>query len=123
MQHPPPDLAAARVAELVRASWGLAIEDARYWPVGFGSHHWRLVDASGVAWFATADDVSGPGGPAALEGALSVAAAAQEAGVRGAHASAPRLTGGLLLPVGRGRALSVQSWLDGTTGRFGDRWD
>ena len=123
MQHPPPDLDDRTVAGCVREAWGLPVHEATYWPVGFGSHHWRLVDASGGSWFATADDVSGPGGPAALEGAFSVAATAQEVGVRGVHAPSPQLAGGLVLPVGERYALSVQPWLDGASGRFGDRWD
>ena len=41
-----------------RARWGLEVASLRYLPVGFGSHHWEVVDAAGTGWFVTVDDVA-----------------------------------------------------------------
>lgn len=121
MQHPPPDLPAASVAALVRSAWGVDVADITHLPVGFGSHHWRVTGADGVQWFATAEEPGDVDGLRALEGALSVAVAASAAGLRGAQAPVPSTSGALVVPLGGRYAVSVQPWLDGPAGRFGDR--
>ena len=123
MQHPPLDLPAPCVAALVGAAWGLAVAEITHLPVGFGSHHWRVTGADGVPWFVTADEPGDREGLAALEGALSVAVAARATGLRGAHAPVPSTAGALVAPLGKRYAVSVQPWLDGPAGRFGDRLD
>lgn len=57
MFTPPPDLADAEVAAALIWGWDLDVEDVAHAPVGFGSHHWRVRDAAGGRWFATADDL------------------------------------------------------------------
>ena len=123
MQHPPADLPDATVAGLVAAAWGLEVVDVAHLPVGYGSHHWRLTGADGVPWFVTADEPGGAEGLTTLEGALTVAAVARSAGIRGAHASVASTAGPVAVPLGERYAVSVQPWLDGAAGRFGDRLD
>ena len=123
MQHPPADLPDATVAGLVVAAWGLEVVDVAHLPVGYGSHHWRLTGADGVPWFVTADEPGGAEGLATLEGALTVAAVARSAGIRGAHASVASTAGPVAVPLGERYAVSVQPWLDGAAGRFDDHVD
>jgi hypothetical protein len=37
--------------------WGVSVSEMSYLPVGFGSHHWEVVDSTGARWFVTADDL------------------------------------------------------------------
>ncbi len=37
--------------------WGLTVASIGYRAVGFGSHHWEVVDNDAVRWFVTADDL------------------------------------------------------------------
>jgi hypothetical protein len=57
MNTPPPELAQERLASALTAGWGLAVGSLAYRPVGFGSHHWELVDGGGTRWFVTVDDL------------------------------------------------------------------
>ena len=123
MQHPPADLPDATVAELVAGAWALDVAAVAHLTVGYGSHHWRLTGADGEPWFVTADEPGSAEGLATLEGALTVAAVARAAGIRGAHASVASTTGALAVPLGERWAVSVQPWLDGSAGGFGDRLD
>ena len=51
----PTDLSDPQVVEALGA-WGLRVEEIEYVPVGFGSHHWRVV-ANGGRWFVNVDDL------------------------------------------------------------------
>lgn len=122
MQHPPDDVDDDAVLAAVVAGWDVPAVAASYLPVGFGSHHWTVTSASGTRWFATADTLGSADGLADLEAALSVPDAAQRAGAPGAHAPLRSVTGSAVVALGDGYALSVQPWLEGLSGRFGDRW-
>jgi hypothetical protein len=122
VQHPPDDLDEVGVLEAVVDGWNLPAGTASYLPVGFGSHHWTLTSGSGTRWFATADVVTSVDVPADLEAAFSVPAAAELAGLRGVLAPLRAVTGSMVVVLGGAYALSVQPWLEGTSGRFGDRW-
>ncbi len=121
MRTPPTDLAEHDVLAVVRAGWAPAAATAAYLPVGFGSHHWAVTGPDGDRWFVSADDVREPRALETLAGAFAVAAAARSSGVDGAHGPVPAADGDLVVVVGRW-AVSVQSWIDGAVGRFGDRW-
>jgi hypothetical protein len=53
----PPDLAEEVIADVLRGRWGLAPVELGYLAVGFGSHHWRAIDAEGHALFLSIDDL------------------------------------------------------------------
>lgn len=57
MLTPPDGLSHATLLGSLVHGWGVTAACADYRPVGFGSHHWEIVDTSGVRWFATADDL------------------------------------------------------------------
>jgi spectinomycin phosphotransferase len=67
----PADLDRAELEAVLERHWGLREPQLEYLPVGFGSHHWRAVDSSGVQRFVTVDDLqagfqSGPDTDAAF---------------------------------------------------------
>jgi spectinomycin phosphotransferase len=40
------------------SGWGIAAASITYRPVGFGSHHWEVIDAAGSRWFVNADELA-----------------------------------------------------------------
>jgi spectinomycin phosphotransferase/16S rRNA (guanine(1405)-N(7))-methyltransferase len=54
---PPDDLPDAALARVLADGWGLGATSIDYRAVGFGSHHWHVVDADGVRRFVTVDDL------------------------------------------------------------------
>jgi spectinomycin phosphotransferase/16S rRNA (guanine(1405)-N(7))-methyltransferase len=55
--HPPEDLDEAALGATLTREWGVAVASMDYQPLGFGSHHWSVVDGAGTSWFATVDDL------------------------------------------------------------------
>ena len=55
MLAPPADLAERDLRAALARGWGIEAVSLTYRPVGFGSHHWDLLDASGRRWFVTVD--------------------------------------------------------------------
>ena len=58
MLTPPDGLSDDAVASAISAGWNLTIASINYRAVGFGSHHWAVVDSRGERWFATVDDLA-----------------------------------------------------------------
>jgi spectinomycin phosphotransferase len=54
---PPADLSEPTLRTALEHGWSLTTHTLAYQPVGFGSHHWELVDTSGFRWFVTVDDL------------------------------------------------------------------
>lgn len=57
MLTPPSDLSEADLRAALEAGWVIQATSLTYRPVGFGSHHWEVDDASGTRWFVTVDDL------------------------------------------------------------------
>lgn len=57
MLAPPEDLSERTLTAALGASWRLEVASISYLAVGFGSHHWLVVDAAGTRWFVTIDDL------------------------------------------------------------------
>jgi hypothetical protein len=57
MLVPPDDLPEAALVSALRRSWGVTISSMEYRAVGWGSHHWEVVDTAGSRWFVTVDDL------------------------------------------------------------------
>jgi aminoglycoside phosphotransferase (APT) family kinase protein len=55
--HPPEDLDENALSAALTREWGVAVTSLIYRPLGFGSHHWEVVDAAGTSWFVTVDDL------------------------------------------------------------------
>ena len=54
---PPDGLSDDALVRVLGDGWGLAVASIDYRAVGFGSHHWEVVDVDGVRRFATVDDL------------------------------------------------------------------
>jgi hypothetical protein len=57
MLSPPDDLSEETLASVMEHGWGVRVASTAYRPVGFGSHHWKIIDAGGLRWFVTVDDL------------------------------------------------------------------
>src|SRR5260221_10953113 len=57
MLTPPEDLPEAALVSALGRRWGLKVASMEYRAVGWGSHHWEVVDAAGKRWFVTADEL------------------------------------------------------------------
>ena len=91
--------------------WGIPIKSMTYRPVGFGSHHWELVDTAGSRWFVTVDE---PADLGKLRASLSVATDLHATGHTFAVAPVPTLTG---TPLAKNDefAITVYPFVDGTS--------
>jgi hypothetical protein len=54
---PPDGLSDDPLVRVLSDGWGLGVAELEYRAVGFGSHHWEVVDADGVRRFLTVDDL------------------------------------------------------------------
>jgi spectinomycin phosphotransferase len=52
----PEDFSDDAVVVALMQGWAIRADAVEYFPMGFGSHHWR-VEAGGSRWFVTADDL------------------------------------------------------------------
>jgi len=55
---PPDGLGSDLLSSALSSGWRVRPASITYRAVGFGSHHWEVVDSAGVRWFATADELS-----------------------------------------------------------------
>ena len=58
MLAPPKGLTEEALAVTLARGWGIEVAGLEYRAVGFGSHHWEVVEAGGARWFVTADDLA-----------------------------------------------------------------
>jgi hypothetical protein len=118
---PPADLDDSAVSAAVAAGWRLDPASISYQPVGFGSHHWSLVESSGRQWFVTVDDVDSPAELADLDAALTSAAVLhRDARLTFVGAPVPRPDGSLIQVLGR-YAVTVYAHLTQVDDRTGHR--
>jgi spectinomycin phosphotransferase len=116
---PPPDFSTGLLTAALHEMWGVEVAQIDYSPVGFGSHHWSVVDASGQRWFATLDDyatdgasVASVGRGAVLSSAYRSARALADAGLEFVVAPRPARDGSVPFELARHRWLSVTPLLD-----------
>lgn len=57
MLAPPADLTDEIVTDALARGWALTTASMAYRPVGWGSHHWDIIDDAGTTWFVTVDDL------------------------------------------------------------------
>ena len=112
MLTPPADLAEGDVVRALEAEWELDVESITYAPVGFGSHHWEVVDRAGTRWFATVDE-----GDAAA--AFATAVDLRAAGCGFVVAPVPTAAGAPLVSIGR-FTLVLHPWVDGERYDWGE---
>jgi hypothetical protein len=127
MLAPPADLTDAVVADALGQGWALSAARIAYLPVGWGSHHWAVVDDGGTPWFATIDDLGGRRDhretdvePAyhRLRASVATAVALRDAGRDFVVAPVPTLGGEPLIRV-RDYGVSVYPFIDGESFEWG----
>jgi spectinomycin phosphotransferase len=127
MRTRPPDLDDAAVIGALAEGWHIRAEAATYVPEGGGSHHWRVTDAAGAAYFVTVDDLDerdwlGSTRDEVFEGAsraLRTAAALRDsAGLRFVVAPLATSDGGVIKRLGPRHAVSVYDFVPGTSFAF-----
>ena len=123
----PTDLERAALLTALERHWRLHPVTLDYLPVGFGSHHWRAVDASGAEHFVTVDDLAAgfqtPGMDdafAALERAYTTAAFLRdEAKLDFVVAARPDDEGAVIRRVTERYAVTVSPLVAGETSEWG----
>ncbi len=123
MQSRPPDLPDAVVAAAVSDGWGLPSVTAEYQPIGYGSHHWSVVDAAGGRWFASVDVLAEEGPEESadrLSAALAVAATVRDAGLAFVVAPIRTRDGSIVRRLPGGYALALYPYVAGRSGNFSD---
>ncbi len=131
MLAPPTDLTEASLAATLARGWGIEVAGLEYRAVGFGSHHWEVVEAGGARWFVTVDELCSPPDvpsrrrtrrsrpgwrpPSAPRGRCGTWSTAFDFIV----APVPSLDGAVLLPAGEGFAAAVYPLLEGESFRWG----
>ena len=58
MLAPPKGLTEEALATTLARGWGIEVAGLEYRAVGFGSHHWEVVEAGGARWFVTVDELA-----------------------------------------------------------------
>jgi spectinomycin phosphotransferase len=125
----PRDLTEAAVASALADSWDVAVASMAYLPVGWGSHHWEVVDESGSSWFVTADEIetkrlsaseSMAAGFHRLRSSLATARALRECGRTFVVAPVPASDGEVVVRVGEQFAVAVYPFVHGRTYRWGE---
>jgi spectinomycin phosphotransferase/16S rRNA (guanine(1405)-N(7))-methyltransferase len=135
MLAPPDGLTEEALVAALARGWGIEVAGLEYRAVGFGSHHWEVVEAGGARWFITVDEpaarrVDPRESPAHAQARLAAAVGSARAllNAGGARfefvvAPVPSLDGQLLLEVGAGFCASVYPMVEGESFSWGDYRD
>jgi len=119
------------LARTLRAEWGIEVSQLRYEPVGFGTHHYQALADDGTEWFVNVDELAaktwlGTGDSqviSGLEKALGTAAALRGVGLEFVHAPHRRTNGGFVAAITGGYAISLFSFIEGTSHPYGEFFD
>jgi spectinomycin phosphotransferase len=126
---PPPQLSDDVLIDVLARQWDLAVASLSYRPVGFGSHHWEVVEVNGTRWFVTVDDLepkrTGDGEPVdaafdRLAASLATAIELRKSGRRFVAAPIPTRRGEPVARVDGRFAVALYPFIDGQSFTWGD---
>jgi Phosphotransferase enzyme family len=129
MLVPPDDLPEAALASALQRSWGMTAGSMEYRAVGWGSHHWEVVDTAGSRCFVTVDDLDKrrrlDGEPTAaafrrLRASLAAARDLRDCGRSFVVAPVPARDGEPLAPVGDRFAVALYPFIEGQSFEWGE---
>jgi hypothetical protein len=129
VRSPPDDVPEEVLRDALHRRWDLPAAQLTYRPVGFGSHHWEVLDERSDRWFVSLDDLDDRAERAdeprelvheRLAAAFTAARAAQDAGAGFVVAPRPALDGALVHRIGDRHAVAVYPQLEGSTYDWGD---
>jgi len=108
----PTDLSEAELRTALVAGWRIEASSIAYAPVGFGSHHWIIVESASRRWFITADAVDDSSIRLAdLNAALcTTLTLRRDARLEFVRAPVQKINGGLLQISGRTPSPSTPIW-------------
>ncbi len=125
----PADLSDLDMIESLRSGWALESGAVEYSPVGFGSHHWRVVDAAERRWFVSVDDLEARRRSAGespedaygrLRAALLTARAVRDGGAAFVVAPVKTIDGDVMQRIGTRYTAALYPFVDGHVHDFGD---
>ena len=130
MLAPPKSLTEEALATALARGWGIEVAGLEYRALGFGSHHWEVVEAGGGRWFVTVDDLeqrrdtereTNAQVQTRLAAGLGAARALRNSSTRFDFivAPVPSLDGAVLLSVGHGFCTAVYPLLEGESFSWG----
>jgi hypothetical protein len=126
---PPRGLSDNELVSALADGWDLDVESIAYRPVGFGSHHWSVIDTCGARWFADIDELGSHGQASAeppsqalhrLINSLATATALGDYGLDFVVAPIPARGGGPLITLGDRFAVSLYPFIDGQSFDWGE---
>jgi Phosphotransferase enzyme family len=131
MLAPPKGLTEDVLAATLSRGWGIEVAGLEYRAVGFGSHHWEVVEAGGARWFVTVDelaqrrfaaDETNAQVQARLAAGIGAARALRNISERYDFVVAPipSLDGAVLIPAREGFCVAVYPLLEGESFRWGE---
>lgn len=129
MKTRPADLPEDLLAAALARGWGVAVASMTYRPVGFGSHHWEVLDAAGTRWFVTADELENKryrlGEPLAaafgrLRAALAAASDLRDCGAKFVVAPVPTVDGEPLARAHDRFGVALYPFVDGQSFEWGE---
>jgi spectinomycin phosphotransferase len=118
------------VLHALAEGWGIVATSAEHVAVGFGSHHWVVVDEAGKRFFVTVDELGSKAWLgdtcdvvfAGLRKAFDTAVVLRDkAGLGFVLAPLPAVSGESVRRVGQCHSVAVFPFVDGEAGDFGDR--
>lgn len=127
MKGAPTGIDERELSRVLRDHWGLAPGQLGYLPVGFGAHHWELIDPAGRRWFVTVSGLTRGWGtvPAAefadLRDSMDTVIGLAEAGLEFAVPPVPAAGGQALVPLGGEHAVTVFPYIAGAAGDGADK--
>jgi hypothetical protein len=125
----PGDLDEAALAGAVERGWGIGVASMGYLAVGWGSHHWKVSDGDGAAWFVTVDELENKlvsasesldAGFARLRAALVSAVALRDAGREFVVAPVPAEGGEPAVRFSGRFAVAVYPFTEGRSHQWGE---
>ncbi|HET9172548.1 MAG TPA: aminoglycoside phosphotransferase family protein [Actinospica sp.] len=131
MLAPPKGLTEDALAATLSRGWGIEVAGLEYRAVGFGSHHWEVVEAGGARWFVTVDELARRRHAAdetyaqiqaRLAAGIGAARALRNLGERYDFvvAPVPSLDGAVVIPAREGFCVAVYPLLEGESFRWGE---
>jgi aminoglycoside phosphotransferase (APT) family kinase protein len=125
----PEDMDGDALRGALARGWGLGVASMEYRAVGWGSHHWEVLDERGERWFVTVDELenkrvsdaeSAGDGFTRLRAALRSAVALREAGCAFVVAPVPGDGGEPAVAFGGRFAVAVYPFVDGERSGWGE---
>jgi spectinomycin phosphotransferase/16S rRNA (guanine(1405)-N(7))-methyltransferase len=125
---PPDGLPEELLMAVLDRGWGLTVTGLAYRPVGWGSHHWEVTDASGGRWFVTADELENKRHTrteslteafARLQASLATAVALRDAGLDFVVAPVVARDGVPLARAEERFGVALYPWVDGQSFDWG----